>query len=92
VPFFGHVISPEVITVNPDKVRDALDWKPPTSVTQVRSFLWLAGYYQRFYYRHNLVELEGGQRTRWAQKMNTINLRIGSCEGVWRAESAMYLV
>jgi hypothetical protein len=29
-------------------------------------------------YRHNLAEPEGGPRTRWAQKMNMISLRIGS--------------
>jgi hypothetical protein len=34
--------------VDPGKVRDVLDWKPPTSITQVRSFLGLAGYYWRF--------------------------------------------
>jgi hypothetical protein len=28
VPFLGHVISPEGITVDLGKVRDALDWKP----------------------------------------------------------------
>jgi hypothetical protein len=33
-------------------------------------------------YLHNMAELEGGPRTRWAQKVNTINLRIGSCSGV----------
>jgi hypothetical protein len=43
-------------------------------------------------YRHNLAEPEGGPRTRGAQKMNMINLWIGSCMGAWRAESAMYLV
>jgi hypothetical protein len=43
-------------------------------------------------YRHNLAEPEGGPRTRWTQEMNMIILRIGSCVGVWRAESAMYLV
>jgi hypothetical protein len=48
VPFLGHVISPKGITVDPGKVRDVLDWKPPKSVHQVRSFLGLAGYYQRF--------------------------------------------
>jgi hypothetical protein len=48
VPFLGHVISPEGIVVSPDKVRDVLDWKPPTSVTQVRNFLGLVGYYRRF--------------------------------------------
>jgi hypothetical protein len=48
VPFLGHVISPEGITVDPDKLRDVLDWKPPIPVTQVCSFLRLAGYYRRF--------------------------------------------
>jgi hypothetical protein len=44
----GHVISPEGIVVDLGKVRDVLDRKPPKSVHQVRSFLGLAGYYQRF--------------------------------------------
>jgi hypothetical protein len=48
VPFLGHVISPEGITVETGKVKDVLDWKPPTSVTQVHSFLGLASYYWRF--------------------------------------------
>jgi hypothetical protein len=48
VSFLGHVISPEGIAVDPSKVRDILDWKLPTFVHQVRSFLELAGYYRRF--------------------------------------------
>jgi hypothetical protein len=44
----GHVISPEGIMVDPSKVREVVDWKPPTSVSQVRSLLRLAGYYLRF--------------------------------------------
>jgi hypothetical protein len=48
VPFLGHVISPEGIAMDPSKVRDVLDWKPPKSVHQVQSFLSLAGYYRRF--------------------------------------------
>jgi hypothetical protein len=42
------VISPEGIAVDLGKVRDVLDWKPSTSITQVRSFLGLTGYYQKF--------------------------------------------
>jgi hypothetical protein len=45
VPFMGHVVSPEGIAVDPNKVKKVLDWKLPTTVSEVRSFLVLAGYY-----------------------------------------------
>jgi hypothetical protein len=48
VPFMGHVVSPEGIAVDPNKVKKVLDWKLPTTVSEVRSFLVLAGYYRRF--------------------------------------------
>jgi hypothetical protein len=48
VPFLSHVISVEGITVDPSKVQEVLDWKPPRSVTQIRRFLKLVGYYRRF--------------------------------------------
>jgi hypothetical protein len=34
--------------VDPGKVKEVLEWKPPTTVSKVRSFLRLAGYYRRF--------------------------------------------
>jgi hypothetical protein len=46
VLFLGHVISTEGIAVDPSKVQEVLDWKSPKSVTQIRSFLGLAGYYR----------------------------------------------
>jgi hypothetical protein len=48
VPFLGHVISSEGIAVDPSKVREVLDWKPPKLVTQICNFLRLARYYHRF--------------------------------------------
>jgi hypothetical protein len=45
VLFLGHVISAKAIAVDPSKVQEVLDWKSPKSVTQIRSFLGLAGYY-----------------------------------------------
>jgi hypothetical protein len=46
VPFLGHVVSLEGIAVDPGKVKVVLEWKPPTMVSEVRSFLGLAGYYR----------------------------------------------
>ena len=46
--FLGHTISSEGISIDLSKVQEVMDWKPPTSVRQIRSFLGLAGYYRRF--------------------------------------------
>ena len=48
VKFLGHTISSEGIFVDPSKVQKVMDWKPHTSVHQIRSFLGLAGYYRKF--------------------------------------------
>jgi hypothetical protein len=42
------MVSPKGITVEPSKMKEVLDWKPPMSVSKVWSFLGLADYYQRF--------------------------------------------
>ena len=34
--------------MDPQKVEAILNWKPPMSVTEIRSFLGLAGYYRKF--------------------------------------------
>jgi hypothetical protein len=43
VKFLGHTISKDGISVDPSKVQEVMDWKPPKSVHQIRSFLGLAG-------------------------------------------------
>ncbi|KAJ0627217.1 putative nucleotidyltransferase, Ribonuclease H [Helianthus annuus] len=48
VAFLGHVVSAEGISMDPAKVEAITKWPTPTSVTEVRSFLGLAGYYRRF--------------------------------------------
>ena len=42
------MLSAEGIAVGPSKVEEVLNWKAPTTVHQVCSFLGLAGYYRRF--------------------------------------------
>jgi hypothetical protein len=42
------MVSHEGITVDPGKVKEVLEWKPPTTVSKVQSFLGLASYYRQF--------------------------------------------
>jgi ribonuclease HI len=48
VSFLGHVLTAEGVAVDPEKVTAVSEWKQPTSVSEIRSFLGLAGYYRRF--------------------------------------------
>ena len=48
VSFLGHLVSEEGIREDPRKIEVIIEWKPPRNVTEVRSFLGLAGYYRRF--------------------------------------------
>jgi len=48
VHFLGHVISAEGVSVDPAIIAAVVDWPRPTNLTEVRSFLGMAGYYRRF--------------------------------------------
>ncbi|GKC25952.1 putative reverse transcriptase domain-containing protein [Tanacetum coccineum] len=48
VQFLGHVIDSEGIHVDPTKIESIKDWTSPKTLTEIRQFLGLAGYYRRF--------------------------------------------
>lgn len=48
VHFLGHVVSDKGIHVDPAKIEAIKDWEAPTTPTEIRQFLGLAGYYRRF--------------------------------------------
>ncbi|WMV43384.1 hypothetical protein MTR67_036769 [Solanum verrucosum] len=48
VAFLGHIVSSEGIRVDSQKIETVKQWPRPTSATDIRSFLGLAGYYRQF--------------------------------------------
>jgi LPS O-antigen subunit length determinant protein (WzzB/FepE family) len=48
VAFLGHMLSVEGIIMDPSKVELVTKWEQLLNVTDVRSFLGMAGYYRRF--------------------------------------------
>jgi len=48
VDFLGHVVSEAGIHVDPSKIEAIKNWEAPRTPTEIRQFLGLAGYYQRF--------------------------------------------
>ena len=48
VSFLGHIISESGVEVDPEKVRVVEKMKEPSSLKDVRAFLGLVGYYQKF--------------------------------------------
>ncbi|KAL4017963.1 hypothetical protein IC575_021546 [Cucumis melo] len=48
VTFLGHVVSSEGVSVDPAKIEAVTNWPRPSTVSEIQSFLGLAGYYRRF--------------------------------------------
>jgi RNase H-like domain found in reverse transcriptase/Reverse transcriptase (RNA-dependent DNA polymerase)/Integrase zinc binding domain/Chromo (CHRromatin Organisation MOdifier) domain/gag-polyprotein putative aspartyl protease len=48
ISFLGHIITDKGISMEPAKIKAIIEWPTPKDISDVRSFLGLAGYYRRF--------------------------------------------
>ncbi|GKA78918.1 putative reverse transcriptase domain-containing protein [Tanacetum coccineum] len=55
VQFLGHVIDQNGVHIDPAKIEAIKNWAAPMTPTEVRQFLRLAGYYQRFIEGFSLI-------------------------------------
>jgi hypothetical protein len=73
VAFLGHVVSVGGVLVDLGNVRDVLNWKLPTNILEIHSFLRLASYYHRFIQDFSKIAkpmtrlLEKGKIFKWTQ-------------------------
>jgi hypothetical protein len=76
IHYLGHIISGEGISMDPEKVKAIMEWLVPKNSHEVRSFMGLAGYYQRFVQGFSkIVKLitnlkRKGVRYKWTKEFN----------------------
>ena len=74
ISFLGHMVSKGGISVDPEKIKAITDWPIPRNVTEVRSFLGLAGYYRKYVENFSKVArpmfklLKKGIRFQWNER------------------------
>ena len=74
VSFLGHIVSADGIRVDLTKIEAIMNWKPPRTVIEVRSFLSLAGYHKIFVQGFSVIAssltrlLQKGVKFEWDDK------------------------
>ncbi|KAI3708177.1 hypothetical protein L2E82_37301 [Cichorium intybus] len=80
IQFLGHVINEDGIKVDSAKIEAVMSWEPPKSPLEVRSFLGLAGYYQRFVENFSRIATPLTKLTKKTEKFSWIEAQQSAFE------------
>ncbi|GKC45785.1 putative reverse transcriptase domain-containing protein [Tanacetum coccineum] len=77
VQFLRHLINSQGLHVDPAKIEAVKNWASPTTPTEIRQFLGLAGYYRRFIegfskIAKSLTELTQKKRSIYGEKIKSL--------------------
>jgi len=73
IPILGVVVGKEQVKMEQEKIKAVKEWKTPTRVKDVESFLEFTNFYQRFIYNFShtarpLNKLKGKKEWKWEEE------------------------
>ena len=77
IPILGVIVGKGQVKIEQEKIKAVKEWKTPTRVKDIKSFLEFANFYQQFIYNFShivrpLNELKGKKKWKWEEEYQKV--------------------